>query len=225
MSSTNRSNAREAHVSDYYVTPALTIKSFLNAINQDNKEFLDGILSTDPAEKMAILDPCAGGDASHLMAYPEAIKNYSGWEISYTDTVDIREDSLANIKADYLQQAQHYENYDVIITNPPFNIAMEIIIKALDEVCDGGLVIMLLRLNFFGSMQRQKFFQENMPVLTYVHTKRPSFMPEDLKRRIIAEAKAKGEKPQGVGTDSIEYMHCCWRSGQNCKHTALRIID
>ena len=95
--------------------------------------------------------------------------------------------------------------FDIAITNPPFNIAMEVIQKALKDVRAGGLVIMLLRLNFFGSRERQGFFQKNMPVLTYVHTKRPKFLNTG-------------------GTDSIEYMHCVWQVGNPCRETKLRII-
>lgn len=204
MSSTNRSNARSAHVSDYYVTPQPTIKSFLSAVAEDDYEFLEGYL-TDDEKSLTVLDPCAGGDAEHEMAYPKAIHESSGWNITYLDTIDCRPDSPSTIKADYL--AHEYGPYDVIITNPPFNLALPIIEKALTEATPmGGVVIMLLRLNFFGSMQRQKFFHEQMPVLTYVHTKRPKFLNTG-------------------GTDSIEYMHCVWRAGQNCQHTALRIID
>lgn len=202
MSSTNRSAARDAHISDFYITPQETIRSFLAAINEDNYEFLDNQLDDEP---LTILDPCAGGDAKNPCAYPTAITASSGWKINIIDTVDIRQDSCAAAKCDFLT-AQAGKEYDVIITNPPFNIAMDIIRKSLHDVKIGGVVIMLLRLNFFGSKARQAFFQEQMPVLTYVHTKRPKFLNTG-------------------GTDSIEYMHCVWRRGQNCRHSALRVVD
>ena len=194
MSSTNRSKAREAHVSDYYVTPLATIREFLAAFAQDWP--VQGPLT--------ILDPCAGGDKEHPMAYPNAILNYSGWEIATLTTIDCREDSLAQIHSDYLQE-NIGSRFDMAITNPPFNIAMDVIQKALKDVREGGLVIMLLRLNFFGSKERQGFFQKNMPVLTYVHTRRPKFLNTG-------------------GTDSIEYMHAVWQVGNPCRSTQLRII-
>lgn len=206
MSSTNRANASERHVSDYYVTPQDTIKDFLAAFNADCDEHLDTLTGEWMARKrpMQILDPCAGGDSSHWMAYPRAIEHFSGWPISEITTADIRDDSLAAFKKDYMDFAPPVQP-DVIITNPPFNIAMRVIEKALRDVVPGGLVVMLLRLNFFGSKERQKFFQGNMPVLTYVHTKRPKFLNTG-------------------GTDSIEYMHAVWQSENPCKFTHLRII-
>jgi hypothetical protein len=35
MSSTNRSNARESHVADYYVTPIRTVISFIQEFQMD----------------------------------------------------------------------------------------------------------------------------------------------------------------------------------------------
>ena len=52
MSSTNRSNARDSHISDYYVTPQKAIREFLTEFCKD--ENVD--LST---QEHFILDPCA----------------------------------------------------------------------------------------------------------------------------------------------------------------------
>lgn len=189
MSSTNRSNAREKHVADYYVTPVNEIKNFLDNFTKD-----EGInLST-----MEILDPCAGGDLENNMSYPEALDNIK------VVTVDIREDSLASCIGDY-RELTLFNKFDIIITNPPFNIALEIIQKALYDVKDGGYVIMLLRLNYFGSKSRYDFWKNNMPKYAYIHHKRMSFNKEG-------------------GTDSIEYMHCVWKKGDNPEFTKLKII-
>lgn len=53
MSSTNRSNIREAHIADYYVTPVKDAELFLKAFNEVNP--------LDWANKK-ILDPSAGGN-------------------------------------------------------------------------------------------------------------------------------------------------------------------
>lgn len=50
MSSTNRSNARESHVADYYVTPQKPIEDFL-------KEFME---HEQISKTCRVLDPCAG---------------------------------------------------------------------------------------------------------------------------------------------------------------------
>ena len=84
-------------------------------------------------------------------------------------------------------------------------IAREIIGKALNDVKDGGLVIMLLRLNFFGSRARFSFWEKNMPTFCYVHNERIGFTDNGT-------------------TDSIEYMHAVWIKGERQKFTKLRVI-
>lgn len=193
MSSTNRSDARDNHIADYYKTPVPAIMDFLMEYFND---------CPSDWSNCHILDPCAGGvRGKEFMSYPTALDNYNfPKQIS---TIDVREDSPAETICDYLRHKPTYKP-DIIITNPPFSLAIEIIKKALTEVKEGGLVIMLLRLNFFGSQSRYKFWQENMPERCYVHSQRMKFTDK--------------------GTDSIEYMHCVWRKGFNPKETKLRII-
>lgn len=137
------------------------------------------------------------------MSYPEAIKNYSGWNIERLDTIDVRPDSRAEIKEDFLFWKTD-RKYSAAITNPPFNIALDVIQKSLSMVESGGLVIMLLRLNFFGGQKRSEWFKKNMPYRCYVHSKRMSF--------------TKG------ATDSIEYMHAVWVAGTGLPFTELKIL-
>lgn len=191
MSSTNRSSARDTHIADYYVTPIKSITDFLLHFHADYGTLGD-----------IILDPCAGGDEKNPMSYPSALQlaNYP-----VINTMDIREDSLADYRGiDYLKTPLDYQP-DCIITNPPFNLALDIIKKALVDVKDDGYVIMLLRLNFFGSKGRKPFWEENMPMACYVHSTRMKFLNTN-------------------STDSIEYMHCVWKKGQHFETTALRII-
>jgi 16S rRNA G1207 methylase RsmC len=63
------------------------------------------------------------------MSYPTVLNE---WGIDVT-TNDLREDSPAHHHSDFLKATQ--ENiYDVVITNPPFAIAQDIIEKSL-QVC------------------------------------------------------------------------------------------
>jgi hypothetical protein len=191
MSSTLRGYDR--HKSDYYITPIETIVEFLNEFLKVEPTFF----SIGP-----ILDPCAGGDQKNKMSYPEALKKV-GFSEQEIFTVDIREDSQAEIIEDFLLLPSG--DFGVIITNPPFNLALDIINKAINDVKEKGFVIMLLRLNFFGSKERQKFFKQYMPKYCFVHYKRISFTPD--KKR-----------------DSIEYAHFVWQKGMNPNFTLLKVI-
>ena len=205
MSSTNRTNAKERHISDYYVTPKDCIKEFLNEWMLDlNGEFWDDKLYVGERPDRALwLDPCAGGDKNHKMSYPEVLKEMLDVD---TATIDIREDSLAEIKKDFLNvDFYEKEKFDVVITNPPFNLAMEVIKKSLECVSEGGYVVMLLRLNFFGSKMRKPFWDQQLPVWAYVHHRRMSFTDDN-------------------NTDSIEYMHAVFVKGESPSFTMLKII-
>ena len=189
MSST-RKNSNSRNSSDYYVTPQKYIDTFLENFHDDW-----GRLGK------RILDPCAGGDKVYGMPYPSALEKAGYKKVI---TLDIRPDSRAKNIGDFLLKTP-LKNIDCIITNPPFALALPIIKKSLAEVNHGGFVIMLLRLNFFGSKLRKPFFDENMPIATYVHHNRISFS-------------------NTKGTDSIEYMHCVWQNGYSGNSTALKLI-
>lgn len=108
------------------------------------------------------------------------------------DRIDCSSKSYCEITEgiDYLARVSHFR-YDLIITNPPFSLALEFLQKSLREA---ATVVYLLRLNFLGSQKRRAFWQANRPSHVLVLSKRPCFT--------------------GDGhTDSIEYAWFCWDRG------------
>jgi len=200
MSATNRSTVRTRnHAFDYYVTPIEPIRLFLNEVKETLK--FNWNVNT------IILDPSAGGDKYFDMSYPKAIKEVYGisnWNIR---TLDIREDSRADYRGtDYLDTFADIIGYpDIIITNPPFNLAQEFIEKAINDVTDKGWVIMLLRLNFLESKVRKTFWDKYKPCYIFVHSKRISFTPDGK-------------------TDASAYMHCCWQKDHYPEFAQLKVI-
>lgn len=190
MSSTRHGTNQSASVSNYYVTPIETITAFMEAWQGWRN-----------LESIAALDPCAGGSENTPMSYHSALSSLG---IVNIDTMDNRPDSPAAMKQDYLQ-AKVAGQYNLIISNPPFSLATAFVDRALEDVVRGGFVVMLLRLNIFGSKKRREWWQLHMPVEAYVHSHRPSFSG-------------------GRGHDSIEYMHAVWQKGTSPEFTALRVI-
>ncbi|WP_372761050.1 SAM-dependent methyltransferase [Pseudoalteromonas sp.] len=186
MSSTNRGTARNAD--DYYVTPHWLIEDFLAAFAENN------ILVCSPDENPRVLDPSAGGCEQYPMSYPTVLEQ-EGFTV---ESWDIREDSRANLTGVNFLNVPSYESrkYDMIITNPPFNQAQAFTEHALEMVKEGGLVIMLQRLNWLGSQKRKPMWQSLPLAAVYVHSKRPGFDP------------AKPSK-----TDSTEYAHFVFCKG------------
>jgi hypothetical protein len=78
-------------------------------------------------------------------------------------------------------------------SNPPFSLAVEFVKRALQIVQHDGVVFMLQRLNFLGSLKRRPFWTLCPPAAILVHTRRPAFDPDKPKQ-----------------TDSVEYAHFLW---------------
>lgn len=214
MSSTNRGAIRQEF--DYYATKPKDIIPFLRAFAADEPT---AVIQT-------VLDPCAGGNVEPVkwlykeetarkpaeiidvpvtpMAYPQALREtFDGLDIT---TNDIRMDSPAQYHVDALSLPQETRvPYDLVITNPPFSIALEVIKAGLEMVRDGGYVAMLLRLNFLEGGNRFEFFRTNAPKRIYVHHYRLSFLPT---RK----------------TDSNAYAHMVWQKGYATDHSILRVI-
>ena len=85
-----------------------------------------------------------------------------------------------------------FEDIDLIITNPPFSIAIEFLAKSLSE---GKTICYLQRLNWLGSKARKDFWNSNPPDKIFVLSKRPQF---------------KRELGLGNGSDSTEYAWFIW---------------
>jgi len=194
MSSTLR--GYERHKTDYYITPKAVVRQFLKTFIEDEEiNSLNGL---------AWLDPCCGGDVENEASYLSVIRE--DFKPKNSCGVDIREDSKADIVADFLKiEGEDIGTHDVIISNPPFKLAKEFIEHSMDLIEENGYVIMLLRLNFLGSISRRPFFKKYMPYKIYVHTKRISFT--------------------NGSTDSIEYAHFVWRKGLNPVYSKLILIN
>lgn len=224
MSSTNRSNAREDHIADYYFTPLKDVEMFLDSVIETNN------CISEKLKNGIIVDCCAGGNEElkegggvlecyHPMTYPTVIKNMFGADV---ETYDIRKDSLAKIKCNYLNENLCYKP-DIIITNPPFNLATEIIEKSIDDIKDDGYVIMLLRLNFFGSKKREEFFKKYMPESVYVHHIRIGFTDKKDANGFVCFDN--DGNPKRGSTDSIEYAHFIWnKNNLHPKYTKLYYV-
>ena len=76
---------------------------------------------------------------------------------------------------------------DLILTNPPFSIAREFIDHSLEHC---NTCIMLLRINYLGSISRHEWWKQNQPTALHVLSKRPSFT--------------------GKGTDATDYAWFVW---------------
>jgi len=93
---------------------------------------------------------------------------------------------------DYL--TTQFDKQDVIITNPPFSLTVEFILKSLSELAPDGTLVYLQRVNFLGSKCRLDFWADiGFPNKTPIIVPRPRFVHG--------------------GSDSCEYMWMIWDRG------------
>lgn len=151
MSATNRSDVRVAD--DFYSTPkwaTLSIKRVL-----DDRPWAD------------MVDPCAG-DGAILDVFGDL-----GTGIEINRDRAMKCGTRCQI-GDALAPERDWGEPDLIVTNPPFSLAMAFAERALDEVREGGTVALLLRLSWLASGER-KTFHEAHPCDVYVMSRRPAF--------------------------------------------------
>lgn len=132
--------------------------------------------------------------------------------------IDVRSKGLAEIERglDYLMA--NYIDVDLILTNPPFSLALEFLEKSLTEAKTVGY---LLRLNFLGSRRRRDFWNANKPTHCFVLSERPVFAwycQSTKDRKSCKAAYRPGStnvcldcgNPVRAQTDSIEYAWFMW---------------
>lgn len=138
------------------------------------------------ANKISILEPAAGDGrilyelekGIHLLTDKEQICEMTAVDKYYgTSPSDkgYRSDILAFWKQDFLTWETN-NKYDLIVTNPPYSLATEYILKCHDLLADQGDMWFLLRLDFLGSKNRyQRLYTQMAPTTLLVLSQRPSF--------------------------------------------------
>jgi len=152
VSATNRGASRRKD--DFYATPSWCVHRLIERLDLPGGQWLE---------------PCAGNGA--IVDAVHAKRD----DVSFV-TNDLRKRPYVEFNLDYLKHADKFRGFSVLMTNPPFSLAMEFIKAALANAPSESVVAMLLRLNFLASDGRRKFFADSglMPDV-YVLPNRPSF--------------------------------------------------
>lgn len=176
MSATNRGGERKPQ--DFYATPEWCIRGFLEAHPISHHK--------------RILEPTAGNGnicrALREFMHPEATLTAVELRAEETEGLRVVADTVGI--GDF-RQFHPQEPFDLIITNPPYSIAREVIEHCF-SISPEAEIIMLLRTAFLESRERFQFWQAHPADAVYVHAVRPSFT--------------------GTGTDSTAYGWIVWNS-------------
>jgi predicted RNA methylase len=124
------------------------------------------------------LEPCAGEGAFIKGLGPSF--QWSVMDID-PDCASVLEANIygcimeVNCPANFLTHDFGYERFGAVVSNPPFDLSFEFIQKAMTL---SDHVIMLMRLNWLGSIERHAFLKKHTPDI-YILTPRPSFMRKE----------------------------------------------
>ena len=155
MSATGRSNVRDPD--DNYATPPWVTQLLL--------PYLALQLGT------RVLDPCCS-EGAILRTLPTGVQGI-GIELDAGRAATARAAGFSVTARDALAP-EPWPTADVVITNPPYRLALQFVQRALAET-GMGTVAMLLRLNWLGSQARADFHRQH-PSDVCVLSKRPSFV-------------------------------------------------
>ena len=132
---------------DYYGTNPVSTKALLEVEKFDT----------------LIWEPCAG---HHLISN---VLEEAGYDVETTDLVDY---GFGDTQLNFLEYDGEQVDCD-IVTNPPYGLATEIAVKALETVKDGHKVAMFLRTLFLeGTKRYQQLFSKYPPKTVYVFSNR-----------------------------------------------------
>ena len=128
-----------------------------------NPESTRALLKVESFQK-TIWEPAAG---HHLIA---DVLKAAGYDVMTTDLVDY---GFGDQQLNFLDVENKYELPLDIVTNPPYGLATEFALKALELVADGQKVAMFLRTLFLeGTKRYEKLFSQYPPKTVYVFTNR-----------------------------------------------------
>lgn len=170
MSATNRGAERSDL--DFYRTPSWCVDAILPHLPKS------GIVLEPGCGDGAILEAMIGRGAFHFI----------GVELDPARAAKARCFVPAIWEGDYLKLGDE-PMADLVIGNPPFSLAEEFVRKSFRMVKPGGVVAMLLRLNWLEGQCRANFHRE-YPSSVFVLPRRPSFT--------------------GKGTDATGYAWFVW---------------
>jgi len=186
MSATNRGAIRVE--SDFYVTPEKTIHNFFDQYGD-----ISG----------TILEPSAGnGNFLKVIKERQPFNWMTGVELRSEEKNNLEKYSDKVIIGDFLSLNFDYDQFDYIIGNPPYSLAIEFLEKCF-SMCSSTntTIIMLLRTAFLESKKRYDFWQRHPVNHLYILSERPSFT--------------------GKGTDATSYSFFIW---DNSKQQSIHVI-
>lgn len=167
MSATNRSKVRRS--GDWYPTPKFCVDRLLDEVPLPHGHWLEPAAGTGALIR-AVNQYAYLTDPFDTASLPSI--TWDACEMSFWAYQELKPLCQNLFIGNFLKTDFEVGKYKVIITNPPYSLAMEFIDKALSLKPEK--LVLLLRTNFLESEKRVQFMRSNTPDV-YVLPSRPSF--------------------------------------------------
>lgn len=142
------------------------------------------------------LEPCVG--QGHII---QGVKNYynnKNLPIDFT-CLDIADRGYNNVIVQDFMQYDTDKRFDCIMTNPPYEIAMEFAQKGMELLKPNGKMCMFLKIQFLEGRKRREFFDEYPPV-TFMYLKNGWVLGETAKNLSKQRTARKSDLQQQCAT-------------------------
>lgn len=163
---------------------------------------IDGLLSVYQLPPL-ILEPCCGdGSLSRRLE-----------ELGYSViSEDLYEYNFGTSGMDFLQRNTMPDDCECILTNPPYNQALDFVLHALDILPMGGLLCMFLKTTFLEGQRRY-------------HDLFSQYPPESVLQFVKRIACAKNGDFSAMKSSAVSYAWFVWRKGSYSSYPIVMWIE
>lgn len=135
---------------------------------------------------------CAAGEKHLSKVFEE-----HGYKVRSSDLI-VRTEDVEQL--DFLTSNETWNG--TIITNPPYNQAVNFIQKAMESITEGNKVIMFLKVQFLEGKSRKKLFEKYPPKIVWVSSS-----------RITCAKNGDFEYMKANGGSAVAYAFYVWQKG------------
>lgn len=135
---------------------------------------------------------CAAGEKHLSKVFEE-----HGYKVRSSDLI-VRTEDVEQL--DFLTSNETWDG--TIITNPPYNQAVNFIQKAMESITEGNKVIMFLKVQFLEGKSRKKLFEKYPPKTVWVSSS-----------RITCAKNGDFEYMKANGGSAVAYAFYVWQKG------------
>lgn len=149
---------------DFYATDPAAVEQLFKALCMYDNDFTH-------FSPVSFMEPCVGNGN-----IAEATLRYFNYSLHRPETVNTFVDIVdrgypETIVQDFMTFKPE-QKYQLIVTNPPYSIALDFVKKCLEHLDHRGYLAMFLKIQFWEGEKRKQFLLDNPPAFCFPFSKR-----------------------------------------------------